>query len=104
MAKFHGFIGFSTEQMTAPGVWEAIESEVEYTGDFLRDVRQWTEAANVNDNLTLSSRVSIIADPFALENIAAIKYVKWEGVKWTVLSVEHQRPRLLLRLGEVYNG
>jgi len=104
MAKFHGFIGFSTVIETAAGVYEATFTEKEYTGEFLRDVKQWTSGENLNDNLTLSSRVSIIADPFALENIAAIKYVKWQGVKWRVTSFEHQRPRLLLQLGEVYNG
>jgi hypothetical protein len=33
-----------------------------------------------------------------------MRYVEWAGVRWTVQDVEVQRPRLLLRLGEVYNG
>jgi len=104
MAKFHGFIGFATTVETAPGVHQEQITEVEYTGNFLRDVKRYSEDSQVNRNLSLSSRVSIIADPFALSNIAAIKYVKWQDVKWAVTDIEHERPRLHLRLGEVYNG
>lgn len=104
MAKFHGFIGFSTFAETAPGVHEEQIVEQEYTGEFLRDAKRWGSTEYLNDNLSLTSRVSVIADPFALDNIAAVRYVKWNGVKWKVGSIEHQRPRLILQLGEVYNG
>jgi hypothetical protein len=33
-----------------------------------------------------------------------IRYVEWMGELWTVANVETQRPRLILTLGEVYNG
>lgn len=104
MAKFHGFIGFANTTETAPGVYTESISEVEYTGNVLRDVRQWDGNQQLNDDLSLSSRISIIADPFALANIPTIKYVKWLGVKWRVTSIEQEHPRLHLRLGEVYNG
>ena len=104
MAKFHGFIGFSSFSETAPGVHQEAIVEQEYTGEFLRDAKRWSPSENLNDNLALQSRVSVIADPFALDNIAAVRYVKWNGVKWKVNSIEHQRPRLILQLGEVYNG
>ena len=104
MAKFHGFVGFATSVTTAPGVVTQQITEKEYTGDFLRDTRDWRPDENLNEDLSLSTRVSIVADPFASENVAAIKYAKFEGVKWRVASVERQYPRLILRLGGVYNG
>jgi hypothetical protein len=45
-----------------------------------------------------------VADAYANEHYFAIRYVEWAGVRWTVRDVEVQRPRLLLRLGEVWNG
>jgi hypothetical protein len=45
-----------------------------------------------------------MADAYANEHFFAIRYVEWAGVLWTVSMVEVQSPRLLLRLGEVYNG
>jgi hypothetical protein len=45
-----------------------------------------------------------VADAYANEHYFAIRYVEWAGVRWTVQDVEVQHPRLILRLGEVYNG
>jgi len=104
MAKFHGTIGFSTSVESADGVFTTPITEYEYTGDFLRTTSKWQQNEKVNDNLSLSARVSIVADPFAFANISTIKYVKWNGVAWKVVSVEHEKPRLVLTLGEVYNG
>lgn len=104
MAKFHGYVGFANTVETAPGVFKQQITEREYTGDFLRDVRDWAVSEDLNDDIRLSTRVSVVADPFASENVAAIKYAKFEGVKWRVASVERQHPRLILRLGGVYNG
>lgn len=104
MAKFHGFIGFAETVETAPGVYTEQITEREYTGDFMRLLQNLNQAETLNDNLALNSRVSVVADPFAFANLSTIKYVKWEGVSWRVSSIEHQRPRLILTLGGVYNG
>lgn len=104
MAKFRGTIGFSSFVETAPGVHQQQFTERTYTGEFLRDVRQVSQGVSINDDVNLSSQISIIADPFAFENIAAMRYVTWLGTKWKVKSVEHQFPRLIVRLGEVFNG
>jgi hypothetical protein len=45
-----------------------------------------------------------VADAYANENFFAILYVEWMGALWTISEVEVQSPRLLLRLGKVYNG
>lgn len=104
MAKFHGKIGYATSVETAPGVWSDQVTEREYTGDVLRESKQWTRGEQVNDNLTVSNRLSIIADDFANTNIPGMKYVLWVGAYWKITSVEVQRPRLILTLGGVYNG
>ena len=33
-----------------------------------------------------------------------MKYVEWMGTRWKVTNVVVQRPRLILTVGEVYNG
>lgn len=104
MAKFHGFIGFAQTVETAPGVFKEQMTEREYVGDFMRLSQNFSGSENLNQNMTLSARVSVVADPFAFANISTIRYVKWEEVAWKVSSIEHQRPRLILSLGGVYNG
>lgn len=105
MAKFHGRVGYSHEQEeTAPGVFEDVIVEHIYSGDVIRDTRQLTEGENLHKDLSVGNQISILADEYANDHFFAIRYVEWAGVLWTVSDVEVQRPRLLLRLGEVYHG
>ena len=104
MSKFYGPIGYITQKEISPGVWDEVVVEKSYRGDILQDTRRWQASEHKNDNLTISNRLSIIADPFLYENSSTIRYVLWLGVRWKVNNIEIQRPRLILTLGEVYNG
>lgn len=105
MAKFFGKVGYGpTTVETAPGVWNDVITEVEYFGDVVRNVRKLQSGESVNDDLSVSNSISIVADAYANEHFFAIRYVKWMGALWEVSDVEVQSPRLLLKLGGVYNG
>lgn len=104
MAKFYGKVGYGVAAETAPGVWEDTIVEVAYLGDVIRNTRKLREGEKVNNDLTVQNSISIVADAYANEHFFAIRYIEWMGALWTVSDVEVQSPRLLLRLGEVYNG
>jgi hypothetical protein len=105
MAKFFGEIGYAdgTEE-TRPGVWEDRIVEYPYYGDIVRNTRRLQDGEYLNNDLTVSNSISIVADAYANEHFFAIRYIRWAGALWTVSDVEVQRPRLLLRLGGVYHG
>lgn len=107
MARFFGKVGYgvSSEDPAGSGVWVDTITEVDYQGDVLRDTRNAEPSENLNDNISaVSNSISIVADKFAIENFINIRYVIWNGVRWTVPTVEVRRPRLILTLGGVYNG
>jgi hypothetical protein len=104
MARFFGRIGYAEPVETAPGVHVDEIVEREYFGDVIRDARNLREGENLNPDLSVQNSITIVADAYANEHFFAIRYVEWAGALWTVSSVEVQSPRLLLRLGEVYNG
>lgn len=104
MAKFFGSIGYGESVQQSPGVWVDQIVEREYFGDVIRNTRQLTQGENVNPDISVGNSISIVADAYANDHFFAIRYVEWAGALWTVTDVEVQRPRLLLRLGEVYNG
>lgn len=104
MAKFYGAIGYGENEEIAPGIWVDHIVEFNYYGDVLRNTRRLEPGENLNDNLSVNNSISIVADAYANEHFFAIRYIKWAGTFWTVTDVEVQRPRLLLRLGGVYNG
>lgn len=104
MAKYYGEIGFAVQKETKPGVWVNEVIPRNYYGDVTNITRRSQSSNQLNDNITISSEISIIADPFANENLHSIVYVKFMGAKWKVSSVSVQYPRLILSLGDVYNG
>ena len=105
MAKFYGEIGFVFDQVeNVPGVFKDSIVKRNYAGDVLRNVSKMQNGENLNDNLTIDNKLSIVADPFANENFYAMRFVNWMGAFWKISSVEVQRPRLILTVAGVYNG
>ncbi len=105
MAKFYGAVGYNLGTVeTKPGVYEEVIEEHNYFGDVIRNTRQLADNGEVNSDISVSNSISILADAYANNHFFAIRYVKWAGALWTVDDVEVQAPRLLLRLGGVYNG
>jgi hypothetical protein len=103
MAKFYGEIGYAETVETVPGVWKEQITKRRYFGDVLRNVGKVRDGENLNDDLVLDNRLSIVADPFAYEKFHSMRYVEWMGALWKITSVEVQRPRLILTIGGVYN-
>jgi len=104
MAKWFGAVGYATTSETKPGVWEERITERNYYGETIRNVRRLQNSSQLNDNINVSNEISIVSDPFAIQNFHSIKYVEFMGAKWKVTSVEVSYPRLILTVGGVYNG
>lgn len=104
MAKFYGIIGYVVTKETEPGIYEEVVVENAYYGDVIKDSRRLQERAKVNDDITISNRISIIADPFANNHFHSMRYVEMMGIKWKITDVEVAFPRLILSIGGVYNG
>lgn len=104
MARWYGKVGYITTTESSPGVWTAEPVEKYYQGDLTRNHRRWENSQNINDDITLQNEISIVCDPYALQNFQFIRYVEFMGCLWKVTSVDVQYPRLVLSIGGVYNG
>lgn len=104
MARFFGDIGYGDSVETAPGVWDEVITVKKYYGDLVRNTRRLDGGDKVNNDISISNSISIVADPYANMFFHKIKFVTWMGTNWTVTSVDVQYPRLILDLGGVYNG
>lgn len=104
MAKFYGSIGYAETAETKPGVWEEVITERKYFGDIIRNSRRLQTADKLNDDITVSNEISIVADPFANMNFHLMRYVEFMGAKWKISNVDVQYPRLILTIGGLYNG
>lgn len=105
MKRFHGRVGYGETEETTPGVWEDVITERNYFGDIVRNTRRRDYSGEkLNADISVGNSISIVADAYAYEHFFAMKYVEWMGALWTISEVEVERPRLILRLGGVYNG
>ena len=104
MTRWCGVIGYAETLEIEPGVWSEEFTERKYYGDLLRNSRRLQESQQVNDDITISNQISILADPYAVQHFHAIRYAELFGTKWKVSSVEVQYPRLILELGGIYNA
>jgi hypothetical protein len=104
MARFCDVIGYGISGESAPGVWSDVITEVQYYGDVIRNSRSLEDGIGLNKDLSVGNSISIVADAYANENFFAMRYVRWAGTLWTIINVDVQSPRLILRLGGVYNG
>lgn len=104
MTKFYGKVGYGHNTEIRPGVYDDVITEYFYYGDVVRDTRKLSTGEKVNDDLTIGNSFSLVVDKFAYENFYAMRYIEWMGSLWKITDVEVQAPRLILRVGGVYNG
>lgn len=104
MAKYYGEIGYAEMKEIRPGVWEEGITKRMYYGELVRNTRRLQSSGQVNDNVTISNEISIVADPYANLNFHSMRYAEFMGAKYKVDNVEVSPPRLILTLGGLYNG
>ena len=104
MTRCAGKIGYGVPRETDPGVYEYLVTERHYYGDVKQSNRKLRDSDDVNPNVVLQNIIEIMADQFVWDNIDRIIYILWNGVRWNISGVEVKRPRLILTIGDVYNG
>lgn len=104
MAIWYGMIGYGETVETEPSVYSDTIVEKPYYGMITRDTRRFQSSDKVNDDLVISNQLSIISDPYAMENFQNMRYATYMGTKWKITEVEVQYPRLIISLGSEYNA
>lgn len=103
MAKISGVIGYGITSETSPGVWTEKIIERNFYGELVKGSQKLISGDKVNNDVTFSENISIVADAYAFDNCLLMKYVNWRGMKIKVESVEPKFPRLIISLGGIYN-
>lgn len=102
--RYSGKIGIAVQTETAPGIWKDTITEHSKLGD----VKQRTEVLGSDDSVLPQYRtttsISVLSDGVLKENYKNLRYVTYMGERWTIASVVNEPPRLVLYIGEVYNG
>lgn len=105
--KYSGRIGF---KITAPrdqdsDIYEPTITWVKYKGDCPRVMTKWTDSSEgINSNVDISQTISIVADPFLMNNYLSIFAIEFMGHFWEVKNIQVKYPRLEMSIGGVYTG
>ena len=104
--KFSGKIGYVMTVEIEPGVWTDRIIEKFARGDIINKNFRLENPNQINPNINIDNRVSIVADQFSKANLGFMRYVLEKGVKWEIKSAnfDPDRPRIILTLGGLYNG
>jgi len=104
MTRFSGKIGYGNTVDKGDGIYDVVITERLSKGDVIRPSRRYSDGEKVNSDLSVGNAISIVADAYANNHFFAIRYVEWRGALWEVSNIDVESPRLILRLGGVYNG
>lgn len=103
MARFSGLVGYGQQVETVPGVWEDVIKERFMRGSYIgQNVNN--KDSGVNDEIDFNHRISLVGDAYAFDNYFNMKWIHVDGAKWSISSVQLQRPRLIVSLGGIYRG
>lgn len=104
MAKYFGSVGYAEDEEVSPGIVKERIVTREYYGDIIRNNRRLENSDQINDDINITNQISIVSDPYAIDNFWKIRYVTFMDQKWKVKTVDVEFPRLILTLGGLYNA
>ena len=105
MAKFYGPIGFALQpEESVPGNWITPVVEKNYRGDVLTNQVLIQSGEKVNNDVSIDNSISIVSDAYVYYNISFLKYFELNKIAWKIQSFSNNRPRIILKIGGVYNG
>lgn len=108
MPRYSGNLGFvmgEKESEDEPGVYIQDILERKYYGEFYKvSKRNQQSSETINGSYIIQNEISVISDAFLNENLKKLKYLIFMGERYWIGNIQVSPPRLILDLGEVYNG
>lgn len=102
--KYYGIIGFKQiDNESNPGVTKPVIIDRPYYGEVNRNARRVQGGDKINEDLTISNQISLLLDPYLIDNYYNIAYLTFMGNKWKVGNIEIRHPRIIIDIGGLYN-
>jgi hypothetical protein len=102
--KYSGKFGLGSTVETVAGVWEDVITEVDYIGDVVQSTEAFSLEGSVLPQYRTTTSVSVLSGGVDKEDYTDLRYVTYAGQRWTIASVVVEPPRLVIYIGEVYDG
>lgn len=83
---------------------EDVITERDYIGDVVQRTEAFTVEGSVLPQYRTTTSVSVLSDGVLAEKYSNLRYISYMGQNWSVSSVVQQYPRMVVYIGELYNG
>lgn len=97
-------LGVTGQQEVRPGIWEDVNVEVPVLGT----VKQTTEVLEGGDNIlprhVTTTSISVPAREVGLRDNSDIRYIIFKGIPWQIRNIVDEPPKIVIFIGEKYNG
>jgi len=103
--RVSGVIGYGIQTKIRPGVVDDVITEKQFRGNVVRPPGSGPEdSGKVNDDLKVNVTISVVAGAYHAQHVHQMRYISWKGQLWKISNVDVEHPRLIIRLGGLYNG
>lgn len=102
--RYSGKFGYGQSEEVRPGIWEDVITERDHIGDVVQTTEAFDVSGSVLPQYRTTTSVSVLSDGVLAESYKSLRYVTHAGERWSVASAVLQPPRLVVYIGEVYNG
>lgn len=102
--RYSGKIGYAVPTETAPGVWVDVITEHPKIGDVVQRTEVLDGSDSVIPQYRTTTSISVLSDGVLKENYRHLRYVSYMGENWMIGSAVMQDRRLVIYIGEVYDG
>lgn len=102
--RYSGKFGFSEPTEIAPGVMDDVITERSYLGDLVQRTETLSTSNSILPEYRTTTSVSVLCDAELTESYRNLRYISNMGTNWSVASAVLEYPRLVVYVGEIYNG
>ena len=102
--RYSGKLGMSQQTEVRPGIYEDVITEVPVLGT----VNQVTSVLDGGDRVlpdySTTTNIEVPARSVGERDNSDIRYITYKGKRWQIASIVEQPPKIVIYIGEVYNG
>lgn len=102
--RYSGKLGIVEQKEVRPGIWEEVVTEEPVLGTLEQRTEVLDGSSEVLPRYTTSTSISVPARGVGLQDNSVIRYITLRGNRWQIASIVDKPPRIVIYVGEKYNG
>lgn len=105
MNRYNGVIGYmGDDTVDSTGLVTQNPVEIPVRGRVSIQRTTWSDGETVHSKIVNRNILDIMPPQVILDNLTRMVYITYNDEKWIISSFEKKNKRLIIKMGEVYDG